>query len=69
MKSSCVCFGKLYDAVAVTKLVASGRLSLDKTLAEYLPGRDDRMIGKGVTDSDGRYADFTGGVDLEAGQD
>lgn len=30
--------GKLYDAVAVTKLVASGRLSLDKTLAEYLPG-------------------------------
>ncbi|WP_435133014.1 serine hydrolase domain-containing protein [Formosa sp. A9] len=28
---------KLYDAVAVTKLVAQGRLSLDKTLAEYLP--------------------------------
>lgn len=28
---------KLYDAVAVTKLVAQGQLSLDKTLAEYLP--------------------------------
>jgi D-alanyl-D-alanine carboxypeptidase len=28
---------KLYDAVAVTKLVSKGRLSLDKTLAEYLP--------------------------------
>jgi D-alanyl-D-alanine carboxypeptidase len=28
---------KLYDAVAVTKLVAAGRLSLDKTLADYLP--------------------------------
>ena len=28
---------KLYDAVAVTKLVAGGRLSLDKTLADYLP--------------------------------
>jgi D-alanyl-D-alanine carboxypeptidase len=28
---------KLYDAVAVTKLVSDGRLSLDKTLAEYLP--------------------------------
>ncbi|MAP54500.1 serine hydrolase domain-containing protein [Altibacter sp.] len=28
---------KLYDAVAVTKLVQEGRLSLDKTLAQYLP--------------------------------
>ncbi|WP_394751032.1 serine hydrolase domain-containing protein [Spongiimicrobium salis] len=28
---------KLYDAAAVTKLVGDGRLSLDKTLAEYLP--------------------------------
>ncbi|MEO9476237.1 MAG: serine hydrolase domain-containing protein [Cyclobacteriaceae bacterium] len=28
---------KLYDAVAVTKLVNAGRLSLDKTLADYLP--------------------------------
>lgn len=28
---------KLYDAVAVTKLVSSGKLSLDKTLAHYLP--------------------------------
>ena len=29
--------GKLYDAVAVSKLVASGTLSLDKTLTDYLP--------------------------------
>lgn len=28
---------KLYDAVAVTKLVKDRRLSLDKTLADYLP--------------------------------
>lgn len=28
---------KLYDAVAVTKLVNEGRLSLDKTIADYLP--------------------------------
>ena len=28
---------KLYDAVAVTKLVRAGRLSLDKTIADYLP--------------------------------
>lgn len=28
---------KLYDAVAVTKLVSSGRLSLDQTIADYLP--------------------------------
>ncbi len=28
---------KLYDAVAVTKLVNDGPLSLDKTLADYLP--------------------------------
>ncbi len=28
---------KLYDAVAVTKLVHAGRLSLNKTIAEYLP--------------------------------
>jgi D-alanyl-D-alanine carboxypeptidase len=33
---------KLYDAVAVTKLVSDGHLSLDKTLAEYLPA----LIGK-----------------------
>jgi CubicO group peptidase (beta-lactamase class C family) len=33
---------KLYDAVAVTKLVSQGRLSLDKSLAEYLP----TLIGK-----------------------
>ncbi|MCG8580980.1 MAG: beta-lactamase family protein, partial [Bacteroidales bacterium] len=33
---------KLYDAVAVTKLVSDGRLSLDKTLADYLPS----LIGK-----------------------
>jgi len=29
--------GKLYNAVAITKLVSSKRLSLDKTLAEYFP--------------------------------
>jgi len=29
--------GKLYDAVAVTKLVHDKRLSLDKTIADYLP--------------------------------
>ena len=28
---------KLYDAVAVTKLVGDGRLSIDKTIADYLP--------------------------------
>ncbi len=28
---------KLYDAVAVTKLVSRGRLSLDKTVGDYLP--------------------------------
>ena len=28
---------KLYDAVAITKLVHDGRLSLDKTLADYFP--------------------------------
>lgn len=28
---------KLYDAVAVTKLVSRGRLSLDKSIADYLP--------------------------------
>jgi len=29
--------GKLYDAVAIAKLVNDGRLSLDKTLADYFP--------------------------------
>lgn len=33
---------KLYDAVAVTKLVNQGRLSLDKTVADYLP----QLVGK-----------------------
>ncbi len=28
---------KLYDAVAVTKLVSNGKLSLDKTVADYFP--------------------------------
>lgn len=28
---------KLYDAVAVTKLVSDGKLSLDKTITDYLP--------------------------------
>ncbi len=34
--------GKLYNALAVTKLVSSGKLSLDKSLADYLP----ELIGK-----------------------
>ncbi|MEO1053304.1 MAG: serine hydrolase domain-containing protein [Bacteroidota bacterium] len=33
---------KLYDAVAVTKLVSQGRLSLDKTIADYLP----KLVGR-----------------------
>ena len=33
---------KLYDAVAITKLVHAGRLSLDKTLADYFP----ELVGK-----------------------
>lgn len=33
---------KLYDAVAITKLVRAGRLSLDKTIADYLP----ELVGK-----------------------
>ncbi len=28
---------KLYDAVAITKMVSNGKLSLDKTIADYLP--------------------------------
>ncbi len=35
--------GKLYDAVAITKLVSSGKLSLDSTVADYLPELDDRI--------------------------
>lgn len=34
---------KLYDAVAVTKLVRDGRLSLDKTIADYLPELEGRI--------------------------
>ena len=34
---------KLYDAVAVTKLVNRGVLSLDKTVADYLPELADRI--------------------------
>ena len=33
---------KLYDAVAVTKMVSNGQLSLDKTIADYLPN----LVGK-----------------------
>ncbi|SNT35518.1 Beta-lactamase [Ekhidna lutea] len=33
---------KLYDAVAITKLVNDGRLSLDKTIADYLP----KLVGR-----------------------
>ncbi|MBE0638936.1 MAG: beta-lactamase family protein [Bacteroidales bacterium] len=35
--------GKLYNALAVTKLVRSGKLSLDKTLSEYLPELKNRI--------------------------
>ena len=35
--------GKLYDAVAITKLVGDGRLSLEKTLADYLPELEGRI--------------------------
>jgi CubicO group peptidase (beta-lactamase class C family) len=35
--------GKLYHAVAITKLIGDGRLSLDKTLADYFPELADRI--------------------------
>jgi CubicO group peptidase (beta-lactamase class C family) len=35
--------GKLYNASAVAKLVARGSLSLDKTLADYLPSLVGRI--------------------------
>ncbi len=35
--------GKLYDAVAVAKLVSANRLSLEKTVAEYFPKFSDRL--------------------------
>ena len=35
--------GKLYDAVAITKLVHDGHLSLDKTLADYFPELSGRI--------------------------
>jgi len=35
--------GKLYNAVAISKLVRSGKLSLDKTLADYLPELKGRI--------------------------
>lgn len=35
--------GKLYDAVAVAKLVSDGKLSLDKTLADYMPELKGRI--------------------------
>lgn len=34
---------KLYDAVAVTKLVSDGRLSLNKTITDYLPELTGRI--------------------------
>lgn len=34
---------KLYNAVAVTKLVSDGKLSLDKTLVDYLPELSNRI--------------------------
>ena len=38
---------KLYDAVAVSKLVNDGRLSLDKTIADYLPELKGRIENSG----------------------
>lgn len=35
--------GKLYNALAVAKLVRSGKLSLKKTLSDYLPALTDRI--------------------------
>jgi CubicO group peptidase (beta-lactamase class C family) len=35
--------GKLYDVVAITKLVANKQLSLDKTLADYFPEFAERI--------------------------
>lgn len=35
--------GKLYDAVAITRLVKQGRLSLKKTLADYFPEYASRI--------------------------
>ena len=35
--------GKLYTAVVITKLVSSGRLSLDSTVADYLPELSGRI--------------------------
>lgn len=35
--------GKLYHALAITKLVGSGRISLDKTLADYFPEYSGRI--------------------------
>ena len=34
---------KLYNALAVTKLVSNGKLSLDKTLSDYLPELKNRI--------------------------
>ena len=34
---------KLYDVVAITKLVSDGRLSLDKTITDYLPELTGRI--------------------------
>jgi CubicO group peptidase (beta-lactamase class C family) len=34
---------KLYDAVSITKLVSEGRLSLDKTVADYFPELEGRI--------------------------
>ena len=39
--------GKLYDAVTVAKLVSAGRLSLDKTLADYFPELVGRIENAG----------------------
>ena len=56
---------KLYDAVSVIKLVNDGRLSLDKTIADYLPelvGRienSDKSTLKLMTQHRGGIPNFT----------
>ncbi|MDT0647925.1 serine hydrolase domain-containing protein [Zunongwangia sp. F260] len=37
------CVSKLYNALAVTKLVSIGKLSLEKTLSDYLPELKNRI--------------------------
>lgn len=40
--------GKLYEALAVTKLSTMGKLSLDKTIADYLPHVADKIVNSDI---------------------